>query len=119
MNKSQTRHTTIMRLFQVKAKSGCAEQLLQNFGTISADEVQHELGNDGYCFGRGIQHDQDKLIFASFWKDLDAIKQRFGDDWKVSFLPEGYDELIEEYSVSHINIAEGWHVKLSQDISKK
>ena len=110
MRKQEHNRATIMRLFQVKAKSGCVDTLLHKFATTSADVVQHEPGNEGYFFGGGVETDGDLLIFASLWKDLDAVKQRFGDQWQVSFLPEGYEDLIEEHSLCHIDISTGWRV---------
>ncbi len=101
----------IMRLFHVRAKAGCAAELIEKFASTSADVVQHEPGNKGYCFGAGIEADQDIVVFASFWEDLGAIKTRFGEDWQVSFLPDGYEDLIEEYWVQHIDVGAGWHVQ--------
>ena len=82
------------RTLTVKVRDGRAETLLQKFSTASADVVRNEPGNCGYFFGRGIITDAGQLVFASLWKDLDAIKQRFGEDWQASFLPEGYEDMI-------------------------
>ena len=103
----------VMRLFEVKAKPGCAEDLLEKFATTSADVVQHQPGNEGYFFGRGISADDDLVVFASIWKDLASVKDRFGDDWQISFLPPGYEDLIETCSVRHIDLNSGWHVGLT------
>ncbi|WP_419906725.1 antibiotic biosynthesis monooxygenase [Hoeflea sp.] len=99
-----------MRLFRVRAKPGCAEELLKKFESTSADVVRHEPGNMGYFFGRGLSVDEDVVVFASFWTGLDAIKRRFGEDWQISFLPQGYDELIETCSIEHIDVGSGWFV---------
>lgn len=32
---------------------------------------------------------RETVLFASVRRDLDAVKARFGDDWRVSYLPEG------------------------------
>jgi heme-degrading monooxygenase HmoA len=104
----------VMRLFQVKIKEGHAETLLRKFATTSADVVRDEPGNEGYFFGKGVALDNDRLIFASLWQDLDAVKRRFGDDWQESYLPEGYEDLIEECSICHINLSDGWFVRWNQ-----
>jgi len=101
----------ILRLFQVRVKDGCADDLLRQFATTSADVVRHEPGNHGYFFGKGVAVDEVRLVFASIWADLRAVKQRFGADWQRSFLPEGYEDMIEECSVTHIDIADGWFVE--------
>ena len=101
---------TIMRLFQVQTKPGCAEELLSKFATTSADVVRHEPGNEGYFFGKGVAQDDGYVVFASFWENLDAVKQRFGEDWQVSFLPEGYEDYIEECSIRHIEMTSGWPI---------
>ncbi len=111
MEGSRTRQGPIMRLFQVKVKEGRADALLAMFATTSADVVRREPGNEGYFFGKGVAVDDDKLVFASFWNDLEAVKQRFGEDWQMSYLPEGYEDLIEECSVHHIDLSDGWFVK--------
>ena len=100
-----------MRLFHVRAKSGRAAELMEKFATTSADVVKNEPGNSGYFFGSGISSDADILVFASFWDGLPAIKARFGKDWQVSFLPEGYDDLIQECWVQHIDVSKGWNVR--------
>ncbi|WGH78603.1 antibiotic biosynthesis monooxygenase family protein [Jannaschia ovalis] len=100
----------VLRLFEVKVRDGHAETLLQKLSTTSAEVVRNEAGNCGYFFGRDIFTDDGKLVFASLWKDLDAIKQRFGEDWQASFLPEGYEDIIEEHAIRHIDLGGGWFV---------
>ncbi len=101
----------ILRLFEVQAKPGCAETLLAKFATTSAEVVRGEPGNEGYFFGHEVESDGDTVIFASIWRDLAAVKDRFGADWQVSFLPPGYEDLIDTCSVRHIDLSAGWHVK--------
>lgn len=113
MNKGEVENTgLILRLFQVQAKPGRAGELMEKFATTSAEVVKGEPGNNGFFFGRGVVQDGDYVVFASIWKDLDAVQNRFGDKWQQSFLPPGYEALIEECSVRHINLEEGWHVEL-------
>lgn len=102
----------ILRLFEVRAKPGCAETLREKFATTSADVVRDEPGSEGYFFGQGVSADDDLVVFASIWSDLDAVKRRFGEAWRSSFLPEGYEALIEECAVRHIDLSAGWHVRL-------
>ena len=33
-----------------------------------------------------------------------------GDDWQVSYMPDGYADLIEECFVRHFDMSDGWHV---------
>ena len=54
----------------------------------------------------------DTVIFASLWESLEAIQTRFGADWQVSFLPEGYEDMIAECSVRHIDLSGGWHAEV-------
>jgi len=101
----------IVRLFQVRAKPGCVEELIQKFAVTSAEVVNGEPGNQGYFFGNGLGSDEDYVVFASLWQDLDAVKARFGDEWQTSFLPPGYEDLIDECSIRHIDSSSGWPVK--------
>lgn len=99
-----------MRMFQVHAKEGYAQELIEKFATTSSKVVQGEPGNEGYFFGQGVASESDFVVFASIWRDMEAIKNRFGENWQDSFLPPGYEELIDECSVRHIDLSSGWHV---------
>jgi len=105
-----TNNGPLLRIFEVRTKPSCAETLLKNFATTSAGVVKDEPGNQGYFFGRCVQGGDDVLMFVSVWRDLDAVKERFGADWQTSFIPEGYEDLIEECSVRHFDMSEGWNV---------
>ena len=100
----------ILRVFEVRCKPGCCDQLLQNFETTSADVVRNEPGNRGYFFGKCIQGGEDTVIFVSVWRDLGAVKSRFGEVWQTSYLPEGYEDLIETCSIRHFDTGSGWQV---------
>ncbi|MGI9502895.1 MAG: putative quinol monooxygenase [Geminicoccaceae bacterium] len=104
----------VLRIFEVRTKQGCVDKLLQNFATTSADVVRGKPGNKGYFFGRYVQGGENAVLFVSAWKDLDAVKAHFGEDWQSSHLPPGYEELIEACSVRHVDLGAGWHV---QDLS--
>lgn len=108
----------IMRLFEVTAKPGCVPVLLEKFAGTSADVVRNEPGNQGYFFGQGIAgatgtEEDDTVIFASLWQDMEAVKARFGAEWQQSFLPPGYEDLIESCSIRHIDLSEGWHPRVN------
>ena len=100
----------LLRVFEVRTKEGCAEMLLQNFATTSAGVVKGHPGNNGYFFGHCVQGGESIVMFVSVWNNLDAVKARFGDDWQVSYMPEGYEDLIEECFVRHFDMSEGWEV---------
>ena len=99
----------VLRIFEARAKPGCAGRLLENFASTSAAVVTGEPGNRGYFFGRATEGNGDVVLFVSMWKDLDAVKARFGDDWQVSYMPEGYEDLIEDCAVRHFDMDGGWH----------
>ncbi len=101
----------VLRLFEVQTKEGRANELMRNFATTSAGVVRDEPGSMGYFFGRVIEKDCNTLVFASLWKDMNAIRDRFGDDWQNSYLPPGYEDLIVECSVRHVDLSSGWHVQ--------
>ena len=102
----------VMRLFEVRCRPGCAEELLAKFATTSAEVVQNEPGNRGYFFGQGIAGEDDLVVFSSIWRDRKAVKTRFGQDWQHSFLPPGYEDLIETCCVRHFDLGGGWNVRL-------
>lgn len=106
-----TNEDRLLRVFEVRTKPGCTDQLLQNFSTTSAGVVEGQPGNNGYFFGKCTQGGVNVILFVSVWQNLDAIKQRFGDDWRSSYLPDGYEDLIEECSIRHFDVGSGWHVK--------
>jgi heme-degrading monooxygenase HmoA len=113
MQRKRPERGPILRLFEVRANAGCAAELLARFATTSAQVVQGEPGNEGYFFGQEVATEAETVLFASIWRDLDAVKARFGDDWESSFLPEGYEALIETCSVRHVDLSDGWHPEQS------
>lgn len=100
----------VLRIFEVRTKPDSADDLVRKFATTSAQVVAGEPGNHGYFFGRCVEHDSNVVMFVSVWKDLAAIKAKFGDDWRVSYMPDGYADMIEECSVRHVDLNGGWHV---------
>ena len=101
----------VLRIFEVQTKQGCVDELLENFATTSAEVVRDQPGNKGYFFGRCIQGGEDIVVFVSVWKDLNAVKARFGADWESSYLPSGYEDLIDACSIRHFDLNSGWHVQ--------
>ena len=93
---------SILRIFEVRAKPGKAKLLQQKLSATSVAVVDGKPGNLGYFFGVNLSTDGNDLIFISVWKDLDSVKARFGDEWEQSFLPEGYEEIIESCSIKHV-----------------
>ena len=102
----------VLRVFQVQTKPGCTAELIAKFEVTSAQVVRGHPGNLGYFFGHGVEADENYVVFTSIWRDLDAVKERFGDKWQESFLPPGYEDLIEECSIRHIDVGAGWNVDL-------
>ncbi|HTP82346.1 MAG TPA: antibiotic biosynthesis monooxygenase [Alphaproteobacteria bacterium] len=100
---------SILRMFEARAKPGCADSLAQKFATTSIDVVRNQPGNQGHFFGKGVSAEDNRFLFVSVWRDLSAVKTRFGDDWEGSFLPPGYSDLIEECSVKHFALRTNWH----------
>ncbi|WP_076445018.1 antibiotic biosynthesis monooxygenase [Roseivivax lentus] len=103
-------------MFQVRTKPGRAAELIGKFGVTSAKVVRGHPGNQGYFYGYGVGSNEDYVVFTSVWRDLEAVKARFGDAWRESFLPPGYEDLIEDCSIHHIDVGSGWHVDLARDI---
>lgn len=96
----------ILRLFKARARPNCESALAEKLATSSVQVVRDEPGFLGFvCAGPANNTDR-VFVFASMWRDVDAIKARFGHDWRVSFLPSGYAELIEECSVEHYHLTE-------------
>ena len=93
---------SILRIFEVRAKPGNAELLKQKLSDTSVTVVDGKPGNLGYFYGQNISSDENDFMFISVWKDLESIKSLFGKEWNESFLPEGYDEIIESCSIKHI-----------------
>ncbi|MEX0276727.1 MAG: antibiotic biosynthesis monooxygenase [Ruegeria sp.] len=100
----------VLRIFEVQVKDDHVEELLENFSTTSSKVVEGHPGNRGYFFGRCVQGGENMVMFVSMWEDLDAVRQRFGDDWQVSYLPDGYEDLIDTCSVRHLDASFGWHI---------
>lgn len=93
---------SIMRVFEVRAMPGNVEVLKQKLSDTSVSVVNDKPGNLGYFFGENLSSDGNDLVFISVWKDLESIKSLFGEEWEKSYLPEGYEEIIESCSIRHI-----------------
>jgi hypothetical protein len=109
MSDYKTFSGSILRVFEARAKQGCADTLAKKLATTSVDVVRNQPGNQGHFFGKSISDENDVFVFVSVWKDLVSIKTLFGEEWESSFLPPGYSELIEEYSIKHIVLGRDWH----------
>ena len=108
MSDQKTFSGSILRVFEARAKPGCADALAKKFATTSVDVVRNQPGNQGHFFGKSVSGDDDVFLFVSVWRELNAVKNRFGDEWESSFLPLGYSELIEECSVKHFALQVDW-----------
>ena len=94
----------IIRVFRARAKRGCERALANKLATSSVEVVQGQPGFLGYLVAGPASEGQHEFIFASIWADADAVKARFGEQWRVSLLPPGYADLIEECSVDHYHL---------------
>ena len=94
----------IIRVFRARARSGCESVLACKLATSSTEVVQGKPGFLGYLVAGPANESQREFIFASIWANADAVRTRFGDEWRVSLLPPGYAELIEECSVDHYHL---------------
>ena len=94
----------IIRAFKARAKQGCERALADKLATSSVEVVQDQPGCLGYLVAGPANERQQEFIFASIWADADAVKARFGEQWRFSLLPPGYAELIEECSVGHYHL---------------
>ena len=94
----------IIRVFRGRARQGCERALADKLATSSVEVVQGQPGFLGYLVAGPASEGQHEFIFASIWADSDAVKARFGEQWRVSMLPPGYAELIEECSVDHYHL---------------
>jgi len=95
---------SILRIFEVRAKPGKADILKQKLSDTSVSVVNGKPGNLGYFFGENLSTDEHDLMFISVWNSLDSIKSHFGKDWEQSYLPEGYEEIIDHCSLKHVQI---------------
>ena len=100
----------VLRIFEAHVKEGHVEELLENFSTTSSKVVEGHPGNRGYFFGRCVQGGENMVMFVSMWDDLEAVKHRFGEAWQVSYLPDGYEDLIETCSLRHLDASFGWNI---------
>jgi quinol monooxygenase YgiN len=96
----------IIRIFRARARQGCKEALADKLATSSVQAVRGQPGFLGFLAAGPANDIQHEFIFASIWTDADALKARFGHEWRVALLPPGYAELIEECSVEHYHLTE-------------
>jgi quinol monooxygenase YgiN len=105
----------IIRVFRARARQGYEDALADKLATSSVQVVQGEPGFLGYLVAGPANDSEREFIFASMWTDADALKARFGPEWRVSLLPPGYAELIEECSVEHYHLTAAVGLKLQSE----
>ena len=98
-------NNSILRIFDVQALPGKSEELKRKLSGTSVAVVAGKPGNIGYFFGESLSSNKSDLVFISIWKDMESIKSLFGENWQDSYLPEGYEELIESCSIKHIQFS--------------
>lgn len=96
----------ILRIFKARAKSGCEGALAEKLATTSAQLVRDRPGLVGFLASRPANDAERDFVFATIWRDADALKAFFGQGWCVSLLPPGYSDLIEVCSVEHYHLTE-------------
>jgi hypothetical protein len=64
---------SILRVFEARAKLGCADSLAKKFATASVDVVRNQPGNQGHFFGKSVSDEDDVFLFVSVWRDLNAL----------------------------------------------
>jgi quinol monooxygenase YgiN len=94
----------IIRLFRARARRGCERALADKLATSSVEVVQGQPGFLGHLVASPASEHEHEFIFASIWANADAVKARFGKQWRASLLPPGYAELIEACSVDHYHL---------------
>jgi len=80
----------IIRVFRARARQGCERALADKLATSSVEVVQGQPGFLGYLVAGPASEHQHEFIFASIWVNADAVKARFGEEWRVSLLPPGF-----------------------------
>ena len=97
-------NSSVLRIFNVRARAGSADALKRKLADTSVSVVSGKPGNSGYLFGEQLSSDGNDLVFISVWEDLESIRAHFGVDWEQSFLPDGYEALIETCSLQHVEV---------------
>ena len=62
MSDQKTFSGSILRIFEARAKPGCADALAKKFATTSVDVVKDQSGNQRYFFGKSISGEDDVLV---------------------------------------------------------
>jgi quinol monooxygenase YgiN len=96
----------ILRIFKARAKPGSEGAIAGKLATTSAELVRDQAGLLGFLASRPANDAERDFVFATVWRDADALKTFFGQEWRVSLLPPGYSDLIEVCSVEHYYLTE-------------
>jgi quinol monooxygenase YgiN len=96
----------IARVFRATAAPGCRDELLRKFHSSSAALVNSKTGCLKYRILEPVDASASEVVFESVWRNLDAVKEAFGDAWQQSYLPESYSALMTACSVHHFLVSE-------------
>lgn len=94
----------IIWVFRVRGKHGCQGALAHKLATSSIEIGQGQPGFLSRPIASPASESQHEYIFVSIGANAEAVKTRFGEEWRVSLLPPGYVELIEECSGEHYHL---------------
>ena len=94
----------ILRIFKARARLNCEAALAEKLATTSAELVRSQPGFMGFLAAGPANDAEHEFVFATIWRDADALRAFFGDDWRASLLPPGYADLIESCSVEHYHL---------------
>lgn len=101
----------LLRIVKARAVPGCERALAEKFATTSPQLVRDQPGLLGFLASGPANDATRDFVFATMWRDADALKACFGQEWHVSLLPPGYSELIESCSVEHYQLTEEFRAK--------
>lgn len=94
----------ILRVFTATPRAGASDAVASNLQNVSTALVRSRSGLVGHLVAHPIPGDDRAHLFLTAWEDLDALVAFTGDRWTQAVLPEGYADLLADWTVTHYSL---------------
>lgn len=94
----------ILRVFCVTVHEGMSEEFKEFFQTIAIPLVKNSPGMLSMSVGKPDAEGPNEFCMSMVWKDIDALKNFAGENWRDARIEPEETHLIASNSVAHYEL---------------
>lgn len=91
----------LLRVFKIEIVSEFRNEFEEKFKVIALGLVDGKKGLLSAEIGKSVDTDDNEYLMISIWKDLEALREFTGDDWKEAIIPEEMVKYVFSFSLKH------------------